>query len=220
MGLGRGAGASVFFWKHRLESRRSRVLLLDTLSLVTLAVTAGMAYFLRETGILGAFFMSLYMMLFTSFNSRWARELTKPYVYLVPESPFRKLVAVCGESILKSAAESLLLMAVAGVIVGAPVPLIAACAFCRFCAALLLIAADVLSDRLFGAIGSRSLKIMLFLLGTILLAIPGIIAAALLGSLADSLALGVAAAGVWMLLVSLLILFLCRNVLDNAELNA
>ncbi len=36
-GFGRGAGAEMFYYKHKLENRRSRILILDTVSLIWVA---------------------------------------------------------------------------------------------------------------------------------------------------------------------------------------
>ncbi len=216
-GLRGGKGASAFYFKHRVESRRSRVFLMDMVSLLFLAISCAVAWFTRDSGILPAFLFSLYMMIFGSFTGRWVRELTYPYVYLLPEKPFRKLLMLCAETIVKSAVESVLSMALIGWIVGAPLPLILCCAFTRWCFGLHFIACNVLTDRLFGRL-PRAFQVIFFFLMLVLAAAPGAVAAVFAGIFAG-LGVGICTAGLWMLAVSALILLLCRNILDNAELN-
>lgn len=47
---------------------------------------------MREGGIIPVFALAVYLQLFTAGQSRINRELYKPFVYLVPEPPFAKLL--------------------------------------------------------------------------------------------------------------------------------
>jgi len=75
----------------------------------------------------------------------------------------------------------------------------------------------------FGGVRSKALVMFFFFLVTILIAIPGIVGAALVGASGITLLseytlifLTMSAAN---LLISLLVLYLCRNLLQYAELN-
>lgn len=217
-GLGAGAGASAFFFKHRVENRRSKTFLFDTVSLLMIAITLAFAYFLREEGFWPAFFMSAYTMIFTSFTGRWVRELVYPYVYLVPENPFKKLVMLCGESALRYAAESAVVMIGTGLITGASPLEIAACVVCRFSFSLLFMASNFLTDRLFGTVPGKTLQVTFFFLVMIVVALPGVVGGILVASFVAA-PLGLFVAAAWFTGVSLLIAFLCRNILSNSEYN-
>ncbi|MEG1061839.1 MAG: putative ABC exporter domain-containing protein [Oscillospiraceae bacterium] len=218
IGLTGGFGASAFFYKHRLESRRSKVFILDTSALIITGLTCVFAYFLRDNGMLPAFMFSVYIMFFSSYTGRWVKELTFPYVYMTPESPFKKLIMLCGETILKNAGESLLVFVLVGIITKASIGEILACALARFCFSLLFIASNVLTDRLFGGIPGKGMQVMFFFLVMLILALPGIVGAAVAGML-TCFAVGLLAMSLWLVAVSGAVLFLCRGILNIAELN-
>lgn len=221
-GLGKGSGASVFFSKHMLEGRRARVFLLDTFSLIVIAVCGFFAFFMKEAGLMAVFFMSVYMLIFTMATGRWAKEMLLPYIYLVPESSFQKLVMASLESILKIALESAAVMIVAGVIVGAPPADILVCILSRISFGLLFMAGDIMVERLMGSSLPKAMLVVMYMVMVIIISLPGIVGGILLSNLApDWMAMitvfGISA--VWNTLAAALIAFLCRNILDVAELN-
>ena len=217
-GIGAGRGAGVFFYKHRLERRRSRIFLLDTLTLVWAGACVLFAFFMRDEGIVPVFVFATYMQVFSSSTGRWLRELLMPYIYMLPEPPFKKLVGVCRESILQSAAEAVIVMVPVGLVVGASPLDILGCALARFGLALLFMAGNILVERLFGQMMNKGLIIGLFFLAMILLALPGVIAGAVLGMAAGVFA-AMAVMTAWCAAAAALIAFLCRDILDVAELN-
>ncbi len=217
-GIGAGRGAGVFFYKHRLERRRSRIFLLDTLTLVWAGACVLFAFFMRDEGIVPVFVFATYMQVFSSSTGRWLRELLMPYIYMLPEPPFKKLVGVCRESILQSAAEAVIVMVPVGLVVGASPLDILGCALARFGFALLFMAGNILVERLFGQMMNKGLIIGLFFLAMILLALPGVIAGAVLGMAAGVFA-AMAVMTAWCAAAAALIAFLCRDILDVAELN-
>ncbi|HJD23628.1 MAG TPA: putative ABC exporter domain-containing protein [Firmicutes bacterium] len=217
-GIGAGRGAGVFYYKHRLERRRSRVFLLDGMTLLWAGICIVFSFFMREEGMLAVFIFATYMQLFSSSTGRWLRELLMPYAYMIPEPPFRKLIGVCRESILQSAAEAAVVMIPCGLIVGAPPLLIAGCVAARFGFALLFMAGNILMERLFGQVLNKALILGLFLLLMVLLALPGVAAGVAAGILAGMEA-AMPVVALWCAAVSALIAFLCRDLLDIAELN-
>lgn len=98
----RGCGGRALFYRQLLEYKKNKYFIFDINTAVALIAGAGMAYFLiRENGLreMGGFadFMipvvSGYLIfIFTGFNGKWAKELTSPYTYLIPDTPFRKMV--------------------------------------------------------------------------------------------------------------------------------
>ena len=55
LGIGKGFGSSTLYYKHRLEDRRARVLIFDTLTLVFMGVSIIFAFFMRNEGIAPSF---------------------------------------------------------------------------------------------------------------------------------------------------------------------
>ena len=53
---------------------------------------------MRKNGALPVFYHGVYMQMFSEALSRFGRELTKPYIYLIPESSFAKLLSRCARA--------------------------------------------------------------------------------------------------------------------------
>ena len=223
IGLGRGWGASVFFYKHLLENRRGRLFLLDSMSLLFAAMCIAFSFFMREMGPIPVFSFCVYMQLFSTSTGRWARELLQPYVYLAPAPPFRKLMMICGESLLKTVAESLVIFVPIALILPLTPLDLAACVAARIGFGLLFMAGNLLTERLLGSWGNKAMILLLYMLIMLLLCAPGVALGIFLGILAGE-TLGFAAAMLailaWNLLAALVIGYLCRNILNDVELNA
>lgn len=221
-GIRKGWGANAFFYKHLLENRRSRVLILDGLSLLFLAIVVAFSYFMKDAGILSVFFMATYMQVFTTAMGRWGRELTLPYVYMVPQSPFKKLVCVCGESVLKAVFEAAVMFVLVGVILQASPVEVIACIIARTGFALLFIAGDILIERMIGASLGKVFLMFLYFIAVVILCLPGIILGAMLSTVItvlSSTAVILLFSFICNLAIAGLIAFLCRDILNYAEIN-
>lgn len=223
VGLGKGRGASAIFYKHMLENRRSGLFFISNLSLIFIACAIAAAFFMKEAGMIAIFSMATYMQIFSVMLGRFTRELSKPYIYLIPESPLKKLLYAIAESMLTSFFEALIMFIPVGLIVGAGVPDIVLCIVARMSFALLFTSANIVLERVFGGVRSKGLVMFFFILVTLLMVVPGIVAAVLVSfsgitffSEYGLVLLTIAAAN---LFVSLLVLYLCRNLLQYAELN-
>ena len=221
LGMNKGQGAAVLYYKHRLESRRARRFLLDTLSLIMLASTLVFTLIMREQGLAAAFSFATYMQLFTVATGRWVKELARPYIYLMPETSFRKLVHCLRESMLGFLLEAVLLMVPMGLILQLAPLEIALAVIARISFSLLFVAGNLLLEKLFAGMKLKALLIMLYFLTMILLVSPGaVLAIILLNSEIIFLSATITALSVLTLMnlvLSPLILYLCRNVLDNPE---
>ena len=225
LGLDRGHGASAIFHKHLLEDRRQGVLLLDGLSLLMGILAIGFAFFTRDSmegaALPVCFAFACYLQIFSSFTGRWLREFNVHYVYLIPEPPFRKLLGMLSEHVLKLALDAVVVMALFGLCLSATPAQTAALVLARFGFGLLLMAASLLSERLLSEIKMRWLIIMLHFLFMLLLCAPGIVLAVVVAFFTPA-ALGMALAFLafagWCALCALTVLFCCRNLLQHAEL--
>ena len=224
-GLGKGSGPIAFFYKHQLENRRARLFILDTMSLVMALVSIGFAFFMRDSGgLLAAFIFATYMQIFSSATGRWLRELTMPYVYMVPASPFSKLIAICCENFVKIVVDALVVFIPIGLLLQASPLDIVACILARIGFGLLFMAGNILTERILGSVDSKTLTIFIYFLMLILLALPGVIAGILVGMFlpfGQALVFPIAlfCTMIWNILCSLIVFYLCRNILNYAELN-
>lgn len=219
-GLGKGWGASAFYYKHRVEGRRGSIFLFDLNSLIFIAVIIVASFFLKDAGIIGVFCMATYMQVFSVALGRWAKELLLPYVYLAPQPALRKLIMISLENIRKIALEAILLFIPVGLILSLGPADILFVIIARIGFGILFMAGNFLVERLFGSVSSKVLILLFYFMALILIAIPGVILAFIVGSLLPQAGcLPLLATAVWNLPISLLIAFACRNMLDNAEIN-
>ena len=216
-GLGGGRGASAFYYKHRVENRRSRKWLLSGLELVFILVNIGFAFFMRDTGIVPPLAMAAYMMFFYVATGRLMKEMTKPYVYLVPEPPTKKLLWCIRESAAGYFVSAVLSFAPMLFFVDAPAASIAAAAVAYFSYAYLFTAGNLVTERIFGSMTLKALIFFFYFVVLLLMAAPGIAAAILVSIVLTEWAALLVLAAV-NALVTLLAVFLCRNILASAEL--
>lgn len=222
-GIAGGWGASAFYYKHRLESRRGKRFVLDNITLIYLVVNLVFTFIIREAGFLFAFLFATYMQLFSVTTGRWIRELLQPYIYLVPETPFKKLIQCLRESIAQYALEAMVLMVPMGLICGlTPVEILLAVA-ARFVMACLFVAGNLMVDRFFGTVRLKMLVLLLYLFVMLLLMAPAIVLSILLPIWGIMVITPVATVLLTITLTGALLtplcLYLCRNMLANAELS-
>ena len=222
-GLGGGFGASAFYYKHKLETRRARRFLLDTTTLIFLIVNWVFAFFTREAGLVAVLVFATYMQLFSMGTGRWARELLMPHIYLAPERPYKKLMWLLRQSMEGYFLEAVLLFVPIGLMLHLTPWEIAAAVACRVSFAMLYMAGNMVTERLFGRVSLKMLVLLFYILVMLALAAPGVTLAILLPASGSTV---LSSGFTWLMalalsnvLISLLCLFLCRNILTYAELN-
>ncbi len=222
-GINKGFGASTIYYKQRLESRRARTLFLDMPSLLFIAMVIVFSFIMKNIGIAAVFAFSTYMQIFTIALGRWVKELIYPYIYLIPEPPFKKLINCIRESFPKMLMEAVLMYIPVGIILKLSPVAILLCILARLSFGFLFIAGNLLVERIFGTTTTKGLLMIFYFLTLIILVIPGILAAVMLTLsgfiiISEDITILLSLAVV-NIPISLLIIFLCRNVLEYAELN-
>lgn len=223
-GIGRGSGASAIMYKHFLENRRSGLFIISNVSLIFVAITIAMSVFMgQDMGVIGIFSMAAYMQIFSVMLGRFTRELSKPYIYLIPESPVKKLLYAVGESLFTGLIEALILFIPVSFILSMDPITTVLCIVGRVSFALLFTTGNIVLERVFGGIRVRALVMFFFFLVTLIMVIPGIVLAVLLETMGvfilvefGSILVGLIVGNI---VASVFTLFLCRNLLQYAELN-
>ena len=222
-GFGRGAGAEMFYYKHKLENRRSRVLILDTVSLIWVACVIVFALFMRDSGVMPVFIMATYLQIFSVALGRFNKELLKPYIYLLPEPPLSKMLHALRESLPSAVLEAILIFVPVYFIVGMNVPEMILCILARISFTMLFIAGNVIVSRIWSGSSSKAIVMMLYIFVMLLLAAPGVVLAIVASAAGLVIFSGISTAFFIMticnVLISLLGFFLCRNMLQYADLN-
>lgn len=217
-GLGGGEGAAVFWYKHRVENRRSRSFILGGTELIFVIVTIAFGFFMRNEGVVPALAFAVYMQMFSSSMRRLPREMLKPYIYLVPEPAFKKLLWCIRESVGTFALMAVLIFVPLGLIMKLEPVTIAACCIVHFTYSYLLLAGNLVCERVFGRVNTRALVFVFYFVVEILICAPGLIAAIVLNVFGTVLPLCLLALAAVNALLALLAIFLCRGVLNYAEL--
>jgi ABC-type multidrug transport system fused ATPase/permease subunit len=218
-GLG-GYGAAAVFYKHLRESFRENPLGLWGLSsLLWVAIAVAMTFFMRndENDAMATMSFLMFVQMSRVGLGRGIRELYSPYLYLIPESPFAKILWNSLELVLKTLGEALFIFVAIALILDIP-PLIAleeALVYVLFTP--LLLGVNLLSLRWTGSTLSSVVFFFLYLLATLLIALPGLI-----GALIADIFLGLPAAlgifAAWELLAALGCFALSRGILHHCDM--
>ena len=222
-GLLKGKGAMAFFHKHLLENRRARLFLLDGPSLIFCAFTIVWAFAMKDAGIFPIFIFGAYLQVFSVALGRITKELLKPYVYLVPEPPFQKLLCCLYEGLLKTVLEALIIFIPVAFILNLSWLEAVMCILARISCGALFLSCNGFVERFFSSVRIKALSFVLYFALLLVVLIPAICAGILLPFLSSSASIakilaffGIAAAN---FLVALAALFSSRNLLVYAELN-
>lgn len=91
-------GAKAIFYRQLLEYRKERTFIFSKMTLLNLGIGIVMAFAMRETaqesGIPQIFLLGIltYMtLIFSGYLGKWETEIKTPYLYLIPDSPVKKL---------------------------------------------------------------------------------------------------------------------------------
>ncbi len=217
-GFSRGEGASAIREKHKIENRRSRVLLLDKMSIVITVMLAIYSFLMPDTMVI--FVTSVYMLTITVATGRWAKELTNPYVYLIPEKPFRKLFNMIWEQIPKLIAESVICFIPVHFIMEEDIIFTLSLMVARIGFGFVFIGANLIMQRLFSTSEKNVISVIVYMLITLLMSVPATIAAiAVVFSPYFTIEAPFFATVPVNIIVSAVTLFFVRNVLEYSEYN-
>lgn len=231
-GINKGKAASSIFYKHLLEgSRRSRFMFFNINTFVLLFVAFVIGFGIKQAKpdieptiiYLAAMIILVYVQFFFSASGDWVKELTKPYIYLIPDGAVKKLIMAAATGIIKPFTDGAITFILLSFLVGGhPVDVITAIlTYGSF--GTLYIAANILAQRLVGIDSTGGIFITFYMSMIVLTLIPGVVLglvslstlSADLGYIATTL-LGVPLF-VWNMAVSAGIFIACRNLLNNTE---
>ena len=231
-GINHGWGANTFFFKHvRQSRRRNRIPFIGTSTLILAAANIILVLIVRTisasdsdsiaTGFLMAISLaaSCYILFFFNAAGDWSLELMKPYIYLVPENPFSKLVWASMSTIIKPAIDGLIIFTVLGIFLRANPATVIVCILLYGSVGFLFTAGNILSQRLFGQVMSKGLIMFGYMFVLLALFAPGAAISALLYysmQYLPGIVIGMPIV-VWNILVSLGIFAACRNLLSTVE---
>lgn len=215
-GISKGDGASVIFQKHKIENRRSKVLYVDFLSLLFAGAAIVAAYFSKD--IITPLTVTAYSMIFTRTMGRWARELSMPYVYLIPESAVKKLFYTVKEQFMSLLIVGIITFVPVHFILGTSIISTVLLVIATLGFGLLLISANLFTARITGSSSNKTFEIMIYFIISAFSLVPGMLAYFALSE-AFSLEIGLAVMNAVNFVLAFALMFFSRNILNCAELN-
>jgi len=217
-----GEGAKALFAKNMLEIRKTSMFLFFDRMSVSVILFSIVFKLIMPSGtesismllILG---MSSYLLLLFQVQGRWAAEADKHFIYLVPASAYEKLFFATLSDHIKNLLDGTVLFMLTGILFNAGAPVILLCILTYVAFGAVYIYSDVLSRRLFGSVHSKSLMIFAKIIFSIVLIIPGIIAAAIAGALTNSEFLTIGALGAWAFVLAVTLFVFSGGIFNNLE---
>mgnify|MGYP000859689999 CR=1 FL=1 len=175
-----GQGSVAILQKHLLEYRKTGFLFVNFKSILYLIIGGGMGYLLAKGAdneipvlVLSLLLISFLSVLF-SMVSRWTREARSPYLYLIPDTPIRKLFMITASSAFKHIIDGLFFFV--------PICIFTGASFFEILLAVIAytllnqnyINVEILGNRIFGKLNASNFKFIINYFVRILLFIPAI----------------------------------------------
>ena len=226
-GLNAGWGASAFFYKQMREIRRRSPFAFVSASTVCSLIIGVFLGFVMTRGedslssnaaMAIVLAIGVYVLFFLNAAGEWGREIMKPYLYMVPEPPLKKLLWASLTSLLKPVIDGALLFGAVGVVTkGSPFTVLV-CVSIYASFGCLFTSSNILSQRLLGAMANKGLILVLYSLMLLALVLPGAVIGLVLYFVfhVPGPVMGIPVA-LWNAAVSFGILAICQNLLHDME---
>lgn len=220
-GIRRGKGAIILAYKHLLELKRtSRVPFIDGYTIVITIIVGVIGYNLKvKATVYGILGFLVYIQYFLTVFGKLKQELTKPYIYLIPEKSIKKVLAASVTSLLKPCVDGICIFVVFALVGGTDLFTGIFCALAYASSGAVFVGLTILSQRILGGQPGRLIQIFIGITLIFVVMAPAIalaVAAAFL--LPDYLQfLCTLPFSVFCILVAALIFVTCGNLIDKSE---
>jgi hypothetical protein len=216
-----GAGASALFSKHLRESfRQNRLGFLNFVSILFIIGAAVFSFFVGSDLQVILQILMWIQILFIG-TGRGLKETFSHYIYMIPESSFKKIIWCNMEIMVKTLIESILIFTICGFIIKENPLLIITCILTYTLFSFMLIGINYLSMRFTGANISAGILILIYYLAVLIILIPGLVLAIITGIIIGGntgLLIGLLVLSLWELIAGLLCFTLSKGVLHNCDM--
>lgn len=223
-GLKKGKGALVFVYKHLLEMKRSsRFVFFDGYTIFT-AIAVGIAgnNMKNEESSYIILAVLIYLQYFMTIFGRLKIELMKPYIYMVPESSFKKLFAASVSSLLKPCVDAFFIFGTFALVGGASIVQCIFMALAYISSGAVFVGLTIVYQRVLGGQPNKIAQVFIGIFLLILVIAPAVTLSVLFSIfiLAESLQfLSTLPYSIFCLLSTFIMFYACRNLLDNTEIS-
>ena len=213
-------GAGAIFQKHLLEYRKTSFFLFfdkGTLLIIFIAIVFRYTLHWNQASIFVVLFFSVYLLFFTVMQGKWSRELERPYIFLIPARPVQKLLYATLTENIKNMLDGILLFAITGYLFKVDPVVAGLCAINFFLYGAVYIYFNVISQRLFGKVHTRSMKFFfkLFMVGLVI--IPGIVLMIIVAVLTKNQIYMAGTIVVWNFIAANIMLLLAKGIFANMD---
>jgi len=221
-GIHKGEGAFVIVYKHLLEMKRSsRILFIDGMSIFQ-AIGVGIAGFFINDPMFAYIILAvvIYFQYFLTVFGRLKIELIKPYIYMIPETSFKKLFAASIVSLLKPCVDAVLFFGILALTGGAGVLQCIFMALAYIASGAVFVGLTIVYQRVFGSQPNMFAKMIIGILLFVVAIVPGVIASVLITIYLLPEKMQFMAAlpyTIVCLIIAFIMFFGCRNLIDRAE---
>ncbi len=140
---------------------------------------------------------------------------------MIPDSAFKKLLHCIREAIPSAIAESVAMAVILGVMLKLSPLLMIGIFVAKFSFSMLIVGANLFCERVFGFIHSKLILVMLYMITIFVSAIPPLLIAIFASAFLElEMYFGLIIFGAVSLLITLLYVFIARNVLEYPEINS
>jgi hypothetical protein len=215
-----GLGASAIFGKHMRENfRENRFGLLNLYSVFLIAGAVILLAVVKDMLITTQ--TLLWVQIFFIGTGRGLKETYSHYIYLIPESSFKKILWSNVEIMIRILLEGTLIFGIGGIIIRASAPLILLCILVYALCSVLIHRVNYEFMRFLGANISAGVLIFIYFIAVLIIMVPGVIPSIIVGTLIGGnagLYIGMLMLSGWELAAGLGCFALSRGVLHNCDM--
>ena len=218
-----GLGSQVLFYKHLRETfRKNRFGFFSLQMLITALGVFVLSFLLRGSlDLVTVLQILMWIQVFMIGTGRGLMELYSHYIYMIPASPFKKLIWSNMELMLKTAVESVLFLWFPGLILDGRISVTLASMLVYILFSLMLLAINYLSLRWTQSNLSQGLLLIVYFLAVVLFMAPGLAAAiavfVLIGG-PSGMPAALVALSAWELAAALICFAFSRKILHDCDM--
>lgn len=218
-----GYGASAIFGKHMRESLRENRLFIFSPQIYSMLLSVVVIIIIlnKQANIFIILSSICAMQIKMISFSRGLKELYMPYIYLIPEKSFSKILWGNAENIFRILCDAILLFAISGFYLKENILIIIMSILTYTLFSLMLISINYFSIRLTEINISSVIMTPLFLFSVMLVMLPGIICAMVVYYILTGVMGSISALGIlcgWELLLSIIFFWFSKGVLDSCDM--
>ena len=217
----KGSGAITLYYKHILEMRRkSRFVYVDAYSIIA-AVAVGIAsHYMNK--IYGAYIILgvlVYLQFFLTMLGKLGNELSKHYIYLMPQSSLKKVFSATITSILKPCFDAIVIFAAMAIMGGASPVASFFYGLAYAASAAVFVGLTILYQRVLGGQPNKLVQLTVGFGLFFMVMIPAVTITVVTSVMLPSEIryLGTLPYTLFCVLVTAILFLTCRNLIDKAE---